>query len=58
MEVMRQPVMRRHSDPYKHTRMYRRRSYGMHIKDKRDLMIHLFGARYKRLAKRYLSENF
>jgi hypothetical protein len=47
----RQPVMRRHSEPYKHTRMFRRRSYGMYIKDKRDLAVHIFGAKYKRLTR-------
>ena len=29
--------------------MFRRRSYGMHIKDKRDLMVYIYGAKYKRL---------
>ena len=49
IELFRQPVMRRHSKPYRHTRMFRRRSYGMHIKDKRDLMVYIYGAKYKRL---------
>jgi len=49
IEPFRQPVMRRHSEPYRHTRMFRRRSYGMHIRDKRDLMVYIYGAKYKRL---------
>ena len=53
VELFRQPVMRRHSKPYRHTRMFRRRSYGMHIKDKRDLIVHIFGAKYKRLSSYY-----
>jgi len=53
IELFRQPVMKRHSKPYRHTRMFRRRSYGMHIRNRRDLIVHIFGAKYKRLSYYY-----